>query len=382
MFKVKKNSFISLRRALMIVVIVAATFGWDAQTQAQAGNSDPWTVAEVEGAAMVAHDGGAWQALRKGDVLKPGSKVKTGKEGRVLLKRPGDSLAVSSNSKFGIPGGGEARPFGRIVQSLGTLLFKVKTRPQDPFRVKTPYLAAVIKGTTFTVSVNSSTTALHVTKGAVQVNSILTGQSVLVRPGETAIINPRNGGSMRLVGRSGGKQHSKVGKSRKKIVVAGVASSAATAKMGKKAAARLPKMAGMSSMSFGSGSESGSSGKSVSNSGRKRTLITRRLGERKVSFANLTKGLVGDAAGKKSRKRSKNGKSRMSGGGAGQSGTSLTSAGATVGALGSVSSVTSVSSVSTVTSVSSVSSPTSSGPSLSDDGSKKNRKKNRNKGKK
>jgi ferric-dicitrate binding protein FerR (iron transport regulator) len=51
-------------------------------------------------------------------------------------------------------------PFAHIRQLLGTALFKITTRPENPFNVATPYLTAVIKGTTFTVSVTAATTAI------------------------------------------------------------------------------------------------------------------------------------------------------------------------------------------------------------------------------
>ncbi len=259
MTRFKRFSATLLGRVFMVSMVVAAMLGSTAQNAARAGNSDPWTVTEVNGTALVSHDGAGWQPLRKGDMLRPGSRMKTGRDGRAVLKRPGDSLAVSPNSRFGIPSGQEKRPLGNIFQSLGTLLFKVKTRPQDPFNVKTPYLAAVIRGTTFTVSVGPSNAVLHVAKGAVEVTSVLSGQTVLVRPGESAVVDPRAGGALKLVGRGNRKHQTRIKKS------------------GKSAAA--------------------------TNSGGTRYVIPHRLGDRRVSISRLTKGLVNDASGPRPRKQ-------------------------------------------------------------------------------
>ena len=149
---------------------VAGVAAWTSQNTALAGNTDPWTVSEVNGKVWVDHDGTGWQALKTGAVLKRASRVKTGMGGRAVLKRHGESIAISPNSRFRIPTSDEKGPVAHFVQTLGTLLFKLQSRPDDPFNVRTPYLAAVIKGTTFTVTVDAEGAALHVSSGAVEVN--------------------------------------------------------------------------------------------------------------------------------------------------------------------------------------------------------------------
>lgn len=153
-----------------------------------------WTVAEAGGESRLLTLDGRWIAVTKGAVVVPGNQVKTGMTGHVLLKRPGDSVLISPNSHMTVP----KRAGTHIMQSLGTLLFRITTRPDRPFNVKTPYMAAVIKGTVFTVAVNDNGAALHVTKGAVQVISSLTRQGVLVRPGQTATVDIRRGGRLDL----------------------------------------------------------------------------------------------------------------------------------------------------------------------------------------
>jgi len=174
------------------------------QTTALAGDGG-WRVSDIQGVARVRHGTQAWRPLARGQKIPPQSQVETGKSGRLLLVRPGDSIAVSPNSRFAVPKDADrastrAHPITQIVQKAGTLLFKITTRPDKPFGVKTPYLAALIKGTTFTVSVKPDNAALHVSKGAVQVSSVLTGQSVLVRPGQTAAVGPANGGRLQMIG--------------------------------------------------------------------------------------------------------------------------------------------------------------------------------------
>ena len=88
----------------------------------------------------------------------------------------------------------------RIVQNLGTLLLKIEKRPEQHFEVKTPYLAAIVKGTTFTVSVDKSGGAVHVVSGLVQIHDPVSGQTGLVRPGRTGVVSSRPGGGLKISG--------------------------------------------------------------------------------------------------------------------------------------------------------------------------------------
>jgi hypothetical protein len=182
-------------------------------------SADPgrdWRVSDAKGDVQLKPDTGSWRPLKRGETITPGTQIQTGSGGRLILVRPGDSLDIAPNSQFRIPPQTQTRtniPATHITQSKGTILFRITTRPENPFSVTTPYLAAVIKGTTFTVSVDRDDAALHVSKGAVEVSSILTGQQALVGPGQTAAVNVQTGGSMRLLGfkRTRGKKAGKKG---------------------------------------------------------------------------------------------------------------------------------------------------------------------------
>ena len=88
----------------------------------------------------------------------------------------------------------------RILQTIGTLLFKVEKRLEEHFEVNTPHLDAVVRGTTFTVSVDNSGSAVHVVSGLVQVNDPVSGQSGLVRPGRTGAVTAKPGGGLKITG--------------------------------------------------------------------------------------------------------------------------------------------------------------------------------------
>ena len=286
----KINRFRHVRLAI-VVLLLSGMFGWTAQNAALAGNTDLWKVVEIKGDAQYNQNGSGWKPLNTGTVLKPGSRVKTGKDGRIVISRPGDTVSVSPNSHFGVPAPARKGPVTHIMQDLGTLLFKIKTRPQNPFNIKTPYLAAIIRGTTFTVSVDDSNAALHVATGAVEVHSVLSGETALVRPGETAIIDSRTGGRMKLVGANGRKPiKSKPAKKSNKT--------GATGSTGK-AASAVQKIGNTEAM--GSTGKTTGGARSAIKSASTDHVIHRAIGAGKIDLFKLTKGLINRTEGRRNR---------------------------------------------------------------------------------
>ena len=198
-----------MMRLMLLGLLSLAFLSLNVGNLAHAANLEPWEVVEVRGVAEYQHNQSGWQPLAKGVVLRPGSRVQTKEGGHIVMKRPGDSVSVSPHSRFRIPIESGDSKGTHFFQSLGKLLFKVKTRPADPFRVNTPYLAAIIKGTTFKVSVNSRGAALGVRTGLVEVLSLETGNRVLVRPGHSAIIDAFDGGKIKMVSKAKPNKHSK-----------------------------------------------------------------------------------------------------------------------------------------------------------------------------
>ena len=109
-----------------------------------------------------------------------------------MLRRGKNTIVVSPNSVMEVPGGDQGM-MTRIRHVIGTLLFNVEKRKEQHFEVLTPDVAVVVKGTTFTTSVGPQGAVVHVINGLVQVADIRSGQSVFVRPGQTAV-SPQGGG--------------------------------------------------------------------------------------------------------------------------------------------------------------------------------------------
>ena len=116
----------------------------------------------------------------------------------MLLKRGEETILISPNSVVGLPAQKKEGLSTTIVQQAGSILLEVEKRNVQHFEVETPYLAAVVKGTQFRVTVNAGKTSVDVIRGQVQVADFKTGQIAQVMAGQhaTAFANGKNGLSL------------------------------------------------------------------------------------------------------------------------------------------------------------------------------------------
>jgi hypothetical protein len=166
---------------------------------ARADETD-WSVAEVEGGATFEVAGAAPKPLALGERLPLRARIVTAAGGRATLTRNGDVVEVGPASALELPADAGGRPVKGVIQTVGSLLFKIVTRPEDPFRVDTPYLAALVKGTVFHVLVTGNGSTLRVDRGAVEVMALRTRETSLVRAGQTAFAAARSGPGLRVTG--------------------------------------------------------------------------------------------------------------------------------------------------------------------------------------
>ena len=148
-----------------------------------------WVVTQLTGDARVVHPGAQPASLKVNNRLAPGDTLMTGPTGRATLVRGGDYIIVAPRSELRLPSTPQPSGFTRVIQNLGTLLFKVQHTGIPHFAVDTPMLAAVVKGTTFTVVVDGQRSAVQVLQGVVQVSAIDGGMSRMVEGGRTVFVN-------------------------------------------------------------------------------------------------------------------------------------------------------------------------------------------------
>jgi ferric-dicitrate binding protein FerR (iron transport regulator) len=152
------------------------------------------------GDVWVTHAGAQQAALTDRVTLKAGDTIRTGQTGRVLLTRGEESILISPNSVIGIPNGQINGMSTTIIQQAGSILLEVEKRNVKHFEVETPYLAAVVKGTNFRVTVNKNDANLDVLRGQVEVTDFKSGQIATVLPGQTASMSVQGQGGLSLSG--------------------------------------------------------------------------------------------------------------------------------------------------------------------------------------
>lgn len=161
---------------------------------------DAWTVSKSTGEVWVAAAGAQPVSLTTSAMLKPGETIRTGANGRVLLARGEETILIAPNSIVGLPAEKKDGMSTTILQRAGSILLEVEKRKENHFEVETPYLAAVVKGTQFRVTVGKSDTRVSVSRGRVEVTDFKTGEHAAVLPGQTAKVLPQGRAGLLLSG--------------------------------------------------------------------------------------------------------------------------------------------------------------------------------------
>src|SRR3954464_1191769 len=173
---------VGMRCAFAAALILGTAAG------ASAADDGVWSVGKATGEVWVATSGAQRVSLGQEESLKPGDTIRTGRNGRVLLVRGEETILISPNSVVGVPVEKKEGLSTTIVQQAGSILLEVEKRNVKHFEVETPYLAAVVKGTRFSVTVIAGSTKVGVLRGQVEVSDFKTGQIAQVMPGQAATV--------------------------------------------------------------------------------------------------------------------------------------------------------------------------------------------------
>ncbi len=126
-------------------------------------------------------------AVNTKQTLPADSWVETAATGRIVLTRGVETIAVGPNSRVMLP----ALPVNgntQVLQTVGTALYQIGKQKAPHFQVDTPYLAAVVKGTTFTVRVSEGVASVDVSEGLVEVATPDGAHRADVQPGFTGYV--------------------------------------------------------------------------------------------------------------------------------------------------------------------------------------------------
>ena len=147
-----------------------------------------WKLIEVAGVVRVAAPGKAPAPAVADQVLPVGSMVTTAAGGRAALFNGKQRITLGPNSRMAVaPESNDGMT--RVMQDLGSILFQVDKKPSQHFRVETPLLAAVVKGTTFTVNVELGADSVHVAEGLVEVHANQGSATRDVGAGATGVVS-------------------------------------------------------------------------------------------------------------------------------------------------------------------------------------------------
>ena len=169
---------------LTLAIVLMATFA----SATSAGGGDAWSIVRATGQVWIRADGAQTVALGDTRTVASGQTLATSANGRVLLQRGEETMVVGPSSVMRLPKE-LGRFFTTVLEAAGEIEFDVEKRNVKHFTVKTSYLAAVVKGTHFTVRAGADGDSVSVERGVVEVMARRTGQTVDLLPGQRADVS-------------------------------------------------------------------------------------------------------------------------------------------------------------------------------------------------
>ena len=119
-------------------------------------SADDWVAERLRG-GVFALENGQWVQLQRGDVVPDTRPIQTAEDGRVTFTRGKERLDLNPGTQVQIfDASAGALPYTTVRQFFGQVVVEAEVRNVENFAVETHYLAAVVKGTRFSVK-NSAT---------------------------------------------------------------------------------------------------------------------------------------------------------------------------------------------------------------------------------
>lgn len=146
-----------------------------------------WTISETKGTVLV-FDSSGERAATAGVDLAPGATVRKQARSSAILVRGRGFVTLRQNAQIRIPEAVRSRSIIQVTQDYGSALFNIGKQADPHFGVETPYLAALVKGTTFIIAVSNDGATLQVTEGAVEASTLDGGAREMILPGAVAMI--------------------------------------------------------------------------------------------------------------------------------------------------------------------------------------------------
>ena len=150
--------------------------------------ADDWTAGKLRGAVLQLVDG-QWQKLDRGMVVPDTRVIRTLAMGYVSFSRGGETIELGPNTQIQIFDKAGRKPFTTVQQYFGTVSVEANVENVQHFAVQTQYLAAVVKGTRFTVTASKTGARVEVRRGHVEVDDKGNRSHVVLAVGQSATVD-------------------------------------------------------------------------------------------------------------------------------------------------------------------------------------------------
>ncbi|MEP2494164.1 MAG: hypothetical protein ABJH21_06915, partial [Parasphingorhabdus sp.] len=116
-----------------------------ASGSAASAETPKWKLSESSGTVNVLRAGVSKIAISGRD-LRVGDVIATGKKSRAVLVRGQEYVVISPSSRLRITAPQKTGGLIQFFEEIGNVIFRIDKKSTPHFGVKTPYLAAVVKG--------------------------------------------------------------------------------------------------------------------------------------------------------------------------------------------------------------------------------------------
>ena len=151
--------------------------------------ADDWMVDRLRGDVFVMAEG-AWLPLHRGDIVSDSSRIRSGEGSRVTFTRGAEAIELNGATEIRIFDQ-QGQRMTTVMQAYGTVTVEAERLQIQHFSIQTPFLAAIVKGTRFTVHSDDTQSSVDVSRGLVQVQDYVHGVATDIAPGQSAVVSDR-----------------------------------------------------------------------------------------------------------------------------------------------------------------------------------------------
>ncbi|MBE0581362.1 FecR family protein [Devosia sp.] len=168
-----------------ILRVALALFAWTGLSAFAL--ADDWMVDRLRGEVLVMTHG-AWMPLQRGDIVSDSSRIRSAEGSRVTFTRGAEAIELDGATEIRIFDK-QGERMTTIMQAYGSVTVEAERLQIQHFSVQTPFLAAIVKGTRFTVRSDDSQSSVDVARGLVQVQDYTHGVATDIAPGQSAVVS-------------------------------------------------------------------------------------------------------------------------------------------------------------------------------------------------